>query len=196
MARGRNDGDRPAAYGVYFSMMTIRLAVLAIAAGGLLACAQSSSPTEAEWDDDALAQPSWAVAPERAAEFEGAYPFRYYSGVDETERLVIRDAAAWTALWARLSAGMLPQPPLPAVDFATELVLFVSQGAKPTGGHTIDIRAVVQSPGALEVLVESASPGPSCVTTQAFTQATDVLVIPRTPLGVTFLERHRVHQCD
>lgn len=177
-------------------METIRLAVLAIATGAVLACSPSAAPTEGEWDDRALNKPAWSVAPDRAAAFEGAYPFTHYSGVNTVERLVIRDADAWAALWARLSTGLTPTPPLPAVDFATEMVLFVAQGTKNNGGYSIAIKAVVQSPGRLEILVESVSPGNSCVTTQALTDPTDALIVPRSDLTVTFLERSRVHACD
>lgn len=177
-------------------MTNIRLAVLALAMGASVACSPSTRPNEAGWDDLALEKPSWSVAPDRAATFEGAYPFTYYSGVGERERLVIRDADAWAALWARLSAGREPTPPLPAVDFATEMVIFVSQGTQPTGGYAIDIKAVVQSPGTLEILVQSVSPGASCGTTQALTYPTDALIVPKSELTVTFLERSRVQQCD
>jgi hypothetical protein len=177
-------------------MTTIRLAVLALATGAVLACSPSATPTAGEWDDQALDKPAWSVAPDRAAAFEGAYPFKYYSGVNTVERLVIRDAEAWAALWARLGTGLIPTPPLPSVDFATEMVLFVSQGTQSNGGYAIDIKAVVQSPGRLEILVQSLSPGNSCITTQALTDPTDALIVPRSDLTVTFLERSRVQQCD
>lgn len=177
-------------------MTNLRLAVLAFATGATLACSQSSTPTAGEWDDRALDKPQWAVAPDRAAAFEGAYPFSHYSGVGSVERLVIRDATAWAELWARLSTVLAPTPPLPAVDFATEMVVFVSQGTQSNGGYAINIKAVVQSPGKLEILVQSVSPGNTCVTTQALTNPTDALIVPKSDLTVDFLERSRVQHCE
>lgn len=177
-------------------MTNLRLAVLAFAMGATLACSQSSTPTAGEWDDLTLNLPAWSVAPDRAAAFEGAYPFNHSSGVGEVERLVVREATAWAELWARLSTGFTPAPPLPAVDFATEMVLFVSQGTQNTGGYAIDIRAVVQSSGKLEILVQSVQPGNTCITTQALTNPTDAVIVPRSDLPVVFLERSLVQQCD
>jgi hypothetical protein len=49
-------------------------------------------------------------------------------GVRDSVRLVVRDAAAFGALWRRVTAGQGSPPPLPAVDFGRDMVLAVAAG--------------------------------------------------------------------
>ena len=49
--------------------------------------------------------------------------------VGEPEQRIVRDPAAWAALWASLHAGMRA-PPLPPVDFEREVVAFATMGTR------------------------------------------------------------------
>ncbi len=173
-----------------------RLAVLACAASAVLACSSSDGPTGGDWNELSLRAPVWAVAPARAEEFSAAYPFRISSGIDSVERRIVRDADAWAELWRRLGSHLRPgPPPPPPVDFATEMVLFASQGTQRSGGFEIVIRRVTTPGGTLDVMVESITPG-NCGTTLALTFPTHAVIVPRTDLQVRFLERTRHRQCD
>ncbi len=56
----------------------------------------------------------------------------YYSGLDTTVRLLIRDADSWARIWVKLTSRRQPQPPLPRVDFRTEGVLVAVLGTGST----------------------------------------------------------------
>ena len=42
-----------------------------------------------------------------------------------SQETIIRDPVDWQVFWAAHAAGYIPAPPLPAVDFATEMVLVI-----------------------------------------------------------------------
>jgi hypothetical protein len=173
------------------SDMTTRI-LRAIAALLVLGACSTSTQPPAEARDDRVGETAqWSLGPEREAEFAAAYPYRHYSGVDSAVRTVIRTSAEWSALWASLSRnGPFDPgpPPVPAVDFSREMVVFVAMGVRSSGGHTIDIVRVERLGDVIEVEVKSTSPGPNCVTTAALTQPTHALVVPRTADGVVFRE--------
>lgn len=180
--------------------MTTRLALSIVALAVLGACSTSTQPP-AEARDDLLGDtPRWTLGPEREAEFAAAYPYRHYSGVDLADRKVIRTSAEWSALWAQLSRNgpFNPGPlPVPAVDFTTEMIVFVAMGTRSNGGYAIDIIGVSRSDDVIHVDVRSSSPGPNCITTQALTQPTHALVVPRTSDSVVFRDATPVlFDCD
>lgn len=114
------------------------------------------------------------------------------SGMVAPERLVIRDAAALSALWSRLQTG----EPLPAVDFERELVLAASAGQRPTGGYGIAVGRAVLEDEILRVEVLETLPSPDCMTTQQLTQPVDVVAAPAERVGeVRFAERKEVAGC-
>jgi hypothetical protein len=73
-------------------------------------------------------------------------------------REVVRDAAAWRAVWDELRAG----EPLPAVDFATEMVVVAAMENQPCVSR-VTIRAIALERGTLAVDVLEAPPAPNCV---------------------------------
>jgi hypothetical protein len=48
--------------------------------------------------------------------------------------LLIRDRRCWKEFWAAHTAGILPAPPLPSVDFLNEMVMVTLLGYQTTGG--------------------------------------------------------------
>lgn len=53
-----------------------------------------------------------------------------FSGSD----MVIRDLRTWTWVWRKHTKGIQPSPPVPTVDFKTEMVLMVMLGYQTSGG--------------------------------------------------------------
>ena len=47
---------------------------------------------------------------------------------DDAAQQVVRDPAAWQALWARLHVNASPTPALPAVDFAKDMLVVAAMG--------------------------------------------------------------------
>jgi hypothetical protein len=84
----------------------------------------------------------------------------------------------------------------PAVDFSRDVVVAVSAGQRPTGGHEIAIERVINNGGELTVEVVETTPGPNCMTTASLTQPVDVVVVPGVaPRSWSFVERKEVRGC-
>ena len=123
------------------------------------------------------------------------YAFEFFSGLDQPERLLIRDTAAWSDVWSRIYARRGEQPPLPAVDFAAETIVVVALGIRPTSGYSITVKNASRAGGVTTVGVESVSPGAGCGGLTATTQPVDIAKIPRSAGFVQFEETAIVRNC-
>ncbi len=123
------------------------------------------------------------------------YPFAFYSGLDKPDRIVIRDPVTWQMVWKKVWFGDSEVPPLPAVDFSSEMILVAALGARSTGGYGILIDGANEvGIGGVNVTIRSTSPL-NCLVTEAFTQPVDIARLPIRG-RVEFTERSEVHQCQ
>jgi len=175
-------------------LVPIALPVVLLA---LAACTDPAAPGDGDLTlvDVPLTSPLWSVSASRDSSFAGGYPFRTFSGAANTQRTVVRDADAFAALWTMLQSGRSPSLPGPGVDFGEEMVIFVAQGARSSGGYAVDIRHVTLMRDTLWVLVREQSPGPGCVVFAAFTQPTDARIVPRTTAPVRFHVQREQFDC-
>jgi hypothetical protein len=118
------------------------------------------------------------------------YSFAGYSGLRQSERLVVRDAATWAAIWRNVTSA-----PLPSVDFDREMIVVAALGERPTGGFDIVVESATASGDALTVRIRTIAPGPSCITTDVLTQPVDVARLPRTADVVRFVDDASVVDC-
>lgn len=118
-----------------------------------------------------------------------------YTGFVDRERLVIRDAQAWSAFWSQAHSRVMPEPSVPSIDFSRNIVVAAAMGTRPNGGYSIQVRQVYELDGGLYVLVSERSPGPGCVTTQALTAPVAAVRVPRPGAPVTFVERSQTITC-
>src|SRR5688572_28523662 len=111
----------------------MRLHVLLIAA---LSCTSAGNPELSRDTAPASTQPAPETPPAGITRFseEVMRTFRYNSGFEERERLVIRDSATWAVAWDKLIGGGRPKPAVPTVDFNRHMVLIASSGTKNSGG--------------------------------------------------------------
>lgn len=116
-----------------------------------------------------------------------------FSGIDESARVVVRDAPEWTRYRERLGGD--PAASLPAVDFSREMVIVVAMGRRPTGGFGIEVDSVVARDGSMVVAVTQTAPGSTCMTTQAFTAPAAAVRVPRFEGPVRFAETSRTREC-
>jgi hypothetical protein len=144
----------------------------------LAACAQPNGPDSG--DDEIPVQPIVTES---------------NSGFVESERRVIRDAIAWATVWARIYENSSPKPPLPAIDFSQEQVLVAALGARPSSGYSIRITGASGSGNAINVKVESESPGPSCFVLGVITRPVTVAKMGRTVGSAVFEEKATVKNC-
>jgi hypothetical protein len=118
-----------------------------------------------------------------------------HSGLRTAERLVVRDAAAWSALWDRVTSLVLPKPTPPAVDFDREMVLVAGLGTRPNGGYAVSFAAVYESDGVYHAVVRESVPGPSCITPAVVTAPVAAVRLPRTAGEVRFVEQRETRSC-
>jgi protease stability complex PrcB-like protein len=136
--------------------------------------------------------PGQSVALTRLA--SGSESLTFNSGITESTRLVVRDAATWASTWSRIWT-VRPAPPLPAIDFNREMVIVVGLGTRPTGGYSIAVESASTEAGNLNVVVRTDTPDSGCLLFQALTSPVDVARIPRTDATVEFRDRNVTRSC-
>ena len=102
--------------------------------------------------------------------------------------LMILNQADMDDFWRAHTAGIYPAPPVPFIDWSTELVYVTIMGARPTGGYSTNIECVSMAPlNTVRVHVTDTSPGPDCIVTQAFTNPYHIVAAARVlSLGLHF----------
>lgn len=121
--------------------------------------------------------------------------FELSSGINQARSFVIKDAAAWNDLWQRIYATQTPVPPLPDVDFSTQMVVASALGSKPSGGYNVLLTEAAQDTGGLVIAVRATSPGAHCFVTLAFTQPIDIARLARTGGDVRFEQTQQTMDC-
>jgi hypothetical protein len=80
-----------------------------------------------------------------------------------------RNQQTWAAKWRGLHYRQLPEPPLPHVDWAIEMVALLVCGTRPSGGHHLTIKSIGVHGAWVEVRAVERRPGRGAVTTAALT---------------------------
>ncbi|PYL01207.1 MAG: hypothetical protein DME19_02410, partial [Verrucomicrobia bacterium] len=111
-----------------------------------------------------------------------------FSGIKEARQEVIRDPVAWEKLWKQHSASASSAEKIPAVDFASEIVVAATMGTKRTGGYTIEIIRVEPAEKSLKIFVKQTSPPPGALTIQALTAPFHFVAVPKSDLKPEFVE--------
>ncbi|MEH6436732.1 protease complex subunit PrcB family protein [Massilia sp. DD77] len=148
----------------------------------------------------AVSQPMHVVAVERVdapVEFvkveSGAQSFLTLdagnrSGITAPRKLVVRDSAAFQALWAE-HAG--PDAKAPEVDFASQMVVGVFLGNAPSACHGTQIEGVSRSAERITVRQVNTEPGPGIACAMMVTYPAHLVAIGRSALPVEFAEEIR-----
>ena len=108
--------------------------------------------------------------------------------------LVIRDAAAWTALWAEHASPMVPAgtppfllAPAPQIDFSRYMVIATFMGSKPNGCYGTSINSIYRADGKLRVSISQGGPGADAICTQAITSPVHMVQLERSDEPVEFM---------
>lgn len=105
------------------------------------------------------------------------------SNVKVARNVVVKDAAAWSALWAEHAGTGAP----PAVDFSQKMVVASFIGQRPTGCYNVTLTGAWRAGPAVTVYRRTQVPGPAVLCTQAFTSPAHMVVMDRTDDQVVFL---------
>lgn len=117
------------------------------------------------------------------------------SGIPDRRRLVVRSESEWTALWREATANLSPAPAVPQFDFASEMLLVATMGARPSGGYAIAVDSVYARGGTLHAVVRETSPDRACLVTAAITTPVVAVRVARSGAPVEFTNRSAVHIC-
>ena len=82
-------------------------------------------------------------------------------------------------LYQQIRSLELPRPPVPAIDFDSDIVLMVFMGQKPTAGSSIELVSARLETQTLQITVELISPPADAVSAQVITQPYLISRAPR-----------------
>lgn len=104
------------------------------------------------------------------------------SGVDTPRQVVVRDQAAWAALWREHAPERTP----PAVDFARTMVVGVFLGSRPTASYGVTITRVRRENGEIVVSYREDRPPPGAMVAQILTSPFHLVRVERAEGRVRF----------
>jgi len=103
----------------------------------------------------------------------------------DSVRIIVRDAATWSTVWARATSTQPTPPPQPSIDFAHEMVVVVGAGRmKP--GDQIRVDSAGERSGLYNVVVSTVV---GCRRFAADTYPLEVVRVARSDKQVSFIER-------
>lgn len=113
------------------------------------------------------------------------------SGVRVERNVVIREGAAWAALWTEhAGAGKV----IPDIDFNKEMVIGVFAGGLPSGCHSSGIESIRHADGKLNVVRVDTLPQPGIVCTTMMLYPGQLVAVERSDLPVEFTTQTRTRK--
>jgi hypothetical protein len=112
-----------------------------------------------------------------------------YSGIEEKKYVIVTSQEEWEILWEKVHKFITPAPDLPVTDFASDIVLGVFMGTRPTGGYSIEIDELRACDDRIRAIVKSRSPEPEDMVTTALTQPYHIIRFEATEWEIEFKEK-------
>lgn len=97
------------------------------------------------------------------------------SGIHAQRGEIIQTADRWAAVWAEIHQGESMVPPLPAVDFSTEMVVLAAAGDLPDGCWNVQVSNVAPNVVRVNVAVAVTHPPVGCGCATVVVQPVDVV---------------------
>jgi hypothetical protein len=110
------------------------------------------------------------------------------SNIGDARSVVIRDAAAWAALWKEHKGDAAP---LPAVDFNKAMVLGVFLGSQPNGCYSTSFSRVYRNGKKIVAVHADTVPGMGVMCTMNITTPAELVVVERSDATVEFASQGR-----
>ena len=102
------------------------------------------------------------------------------------QEVVIRDASAWAEFWAKHKQHLLPQPPLPRVDFSRQMVVGIVLPGRPNGCYAVAIDKIEQETTGLAVSYKETTPPRDAMCSMAIVWPVHLVKTARTDSTVVF----------
>ncbi|MCI0413583.1 protease complex subunit PrcB family protein [bacterium] len=109
-----------------------------------------------------------------------------YSGKKDAVAQVITSQQEWEQLWKQHVSVLVPQPPVPEIDFETHVLAVIFAGEKKSGGYAVVIKDVSIEADDVIVKYRLTEPQPNSFTIQVITQPFAVIKIEK-PKGTVRL---------
>ena len=110
------------------------------------------------------------------------------TAIHTQRNVVVRDEAAWSALWAEHAGG---EHALPRIDFSKQMVIGVFRGPKPSTCHSGGVSHVSFREGKLNVNITDYEPAPDIACGMAIVHPAHLVVVSRTEAPVEFVTETR-----
>lgn len=105
------------------------------------------------------------------------------SGIADPQEIVIESEQEWQKLWERHDPSGSAAP---RVDFATQVVVGIFAGQRPTAGYQVQIVKVEREKNRIIVIYQLKSPPTDALVAQVLTQPFIIIRIPRLNLPIQF----------
>jgi PrcB C-terminal len=113
------------------------------------------------------------------------------TGSGERRGMTIRGERRWRRVWRSLAPG----EPRPAIDFRRRMLIAVTQGRQPSGGHEIEVVRIERGGGGWLVRVVEREPAPGCPAAGVLTSPFHVVRVKRSRAPVRFERRRAEVDC-
>lgn len=115
--------------------------------------------------------------------------------ISKVQLFVFKSFGKFESFWAQHHANRSPLPPLPKIDFDKEMATVVLDVQHSSGGYSVEVKELSETPDQLIVTATKSSPGSSCMLTQAFTQPYHIIKIVKSNKPVTLSLQEVVKDC-
>jgi PrcB C-terminal len=109
-----------------------------------------------------------------------------YSGIREPLQKVITNKEEWQELWKKHVSVIVPQPPVPEVDFDNFVVAAIFAGEKNTSGYQVKVKEVLPVGNNVNVRYRLVEPPANSFTLQVIVQPFVLLKVQK-PTGTVQL---------
>lgn len=106
----------------------------------------------------------------------------------------INNQDEYVSIWSLAYGPEATEPPF--VDFATQEVLAVFDGQRPTGGYAIEVTNVSDGSGKRNVSITHLLPGENCVVTDALTSPFQIVAVPASSREINRIDIDSVVACN
>jgi hypothetical protein len=109
-----------------------------------------------------------------------------YSGIQDRTFVTILSEDEFVNLWSEVFSSRSPVPEIPHIDFEQEMVIGLFMGTFSTGGYSVFVEEVTETPEQLNIHYRFKTPGKDDMVTMALSQPFQLLIIPRTTKSISF----------
>jgi len=117
------------------------------------------------------------------------------SGYAQPATIVLRNAQDFASAWTLVYQIESQPPPMPSVDFTTQMVVGVAIGKRPNADTDVIITGASEANGAITFDATVTTAGSSCVVETIVTSPVDLAIVPATSGSVRANLTRTTHSC-